>query len=84
MGRVAIRFQLTKRPTCEQRQAIAHLVGHVDVKAPLRHRLHHALVQHQVAAVAGWHQHPLLAIQAQQFTASEITLDLFVDAAHRQ
>ena len=56
----------------------------MDVKAPLRHRLHHALVQHQVAAVAGRHQHALLAIQTQQFAAAEIALDFFVDAAHRQ
>ena len=82
--RVTVGPPLAPGQAGQQCHAFGHRADGVDVKAPLRHCLHHPLVEHQVASVAFRDQHTLCAVQPHLFAASEEALDLFVDAAHRQ
>jgi len=76
--------RLPERHAGEPFHGFAHVCGGVDVKTPLRYGLANISVEHEVAAVALRHQHPLFARQPLRLAHAEEALDLFVHAADGQ
>ena len=55
-----------------------------QVKAPLRHGLHDARLQHQVALVARRDEHTVAAVQTVLYAQVEPAFNLFIQAAYGQ